>query len=175
MVIQDTMRFPESKFWDYSLRGYANPSVQKASLSLQESYGADVNILFFITWTASNNDKLRGETFEKAKSVVSKWHNEVVLPLRIIRQSLKTDSKGAEIALVSVFRDRIKRIELESEHIEQLMLETCKIDVGLDGVDLVNRRLYATQGICSYLEGLGARLNDGDNNCVKDFVFGTVI
>jgi uncharacterized protein (TIGR02444 family) len=175
MVIQETMRFPESSFWDYSLRGYASASVQKASLSLQESFGADVNVLFFIAWTANNNARLEEDAFEKVKSIVSKWHNDVVLPLRSIRQALKTDSKGADTELASVFRERIKRIELESEHIEQLMLETCKTEDGLDGVDLGTRRLYAIEGICSYLEGLGARLNEVDNDSVKDFVLGTVI
>ena len=169
------MRFPESNFWDYSIRGYGNTSVQKASLSLQESHSADVNVLFFIAWTASNNARLEEDALDKVKSAVYKWHNEIVLPLRSIRQALKTDSKGADTELALVFRDRIKRIELESEHIEQLMLETCKTDDGMDGVDLEARRLYATQGICSYLEGIGVRLNDGDNSCVKDFVFGTVI
>ena len=92
-----------------------------------------------------------------------------------MRQALKTDSKGADTELASVFRERIKRIELESEHIEQLMLETCKTEDGLDDVDLGTRRLYAIEGICSYLEGLGARLNEVDNDSVKDFVLGTVI
>ena len=71
MVIQETMRFPESSFWDYSLRGYASASVQKASLSLQESFGADVNVLFFIAWTANNNSLGWRKTYLKKSSRLS--------------------------------------------------------------------------------------------------------
>ena len=115
------------------------------------------------------------DAFEKVKSAVYKWHNEVVLPLQSMRQALKTDSKGADTELASVFCEQIKRIELKSEHIEQLMLETCKTEDGMDGIVLGTRRLSAIEGICSYLEGLGVRLNEVDNDSVKDIVYEIVI
>ena len=169
------MRFPESNFWDYSIRCYANTSVQRTCLSLQESHNADVNVLLFIAWKASNNTRLEEDSLEKVKWAVYKWHNDIVLPLRSIRQALKADSKGADTELASVFRGGVKRIELESEHIEQLMLETCKTEDATDCVVLETRRLYAIEGISAYLEGLGSRLNEVDNDSVKDFVYEIVI
>ncbi|MCG8546534.1 MAG: TIGR02444 family protein, partial [Alphaproteobacteria bacterium] len=39
---------PGNAFWNFSLRAYARPGVADACIRLQDRYGVDVNVLFYL-------------------------------------------------------------------------------------------------------------------------------
>jgi len=108
----------ENEFWRFSLRVYSQDEVAKECLSLQEVLlGLDVNILLFCAWLGTRSIVLSRELIETACQVTASWQDNIVGPLRRVRQHLKT--QGDTFASL---RTRIKALELEAEQIEQAML-----------------------------------------------------
>ncbi len=114
--------WPDCAFWDWSLAVYGRPGVEAACLALQDRYNLDVNLLLFAVWTGTRGTILTPEMVGEAAQRVSRWHEEIVRPLRALRRRLKGDPHGLEPALATEMRRRIAAVELDAEHAEQLAL-----------------------------------------------------
>lgn len=106
------------ELWALSLRLYSHPGVSQACLALQESCGADVNVLLFLLWLAQQGVAVSKPELETILQSSEAWRAEVVVPLRRIRRRLKQP-----VALVSAdealaYRERIKAVELEAERLQ---------------------------------------------------------
>jgi uncharacterized protein (TIGR02444 family) len=114
-----------SAFWNFSLQFYARPQVAAACLELQDSAGVDVNIVLYLLFLARHHRSLTRADVARIDAMVSAWRVEVVLPLRTLRRRLKRKSgiPPVDIADSDALRTDIKRIELDSERIEQHVLE----------------------------------------------------
>jgi uncharacterized protein (TIGR02444 family) len=115
-----------SKFWGFSLAVYGAQGVEPECLSLQDRYGLDINLLLLCAYLGA----MRGVTLSAAdiaavRAEVASWHADIVRPLRAARRRLKTielpDARIAEAA--AQLRSRVKAAELETEYIEQVLLE----------------------------------------------------
>ena len=106
----------ESALWKFSLRFYAQPGVAPACIELQDTAGVDVNLLFLLIFFADCEISLTRDDVARIDAAIAPWRNEVVRPLRTVRRALKTDLGvgGAEN-----LRAEVKRIELESERLQQ--------------------------------------------------------
>jgi uncharacterized protein (TIGR02444 family) len=102
-----------NQFWDFSLVTYAHEHVAEGLLALQEECGLDVNVLLYACWLASKDVLLTRGHLEALETHVAQWHRRVVLPLRRLRQELRSYSPA------NVLRDEIKALELRSEHQQQ--------------------------------------------------------
>lgn len=118
----------QSAFWDFSLQFYDTPEVQQACLNLQDAHGADVNIALFLLFQASLGQGLSDATVRSLDQEIAGWRNEVVRSLRVLRRRLKQHPFALAPAAQETFRNQIKQIELQSEKLQQLHLETIKID-----------------------------------------------
>jgi len=107
----------ENEFWQFSLSVYSQDEVANECLSLQEALGLDVNILLFCAWLGARGVVLRRELIEAVSQMAAPWHDNIVGPLRRIRQHLKTQGDA-----FASLRARIKALELEAEQVEQAML-----------------------------------------------------
>lgn len=107
----------ENEFWRFSLGVYSQNEVANECLSLQEALGLDVNILLFCAWLGARGVVLRRELIEAACQVTASWHDNIVGPLRRVRQQLKADGNKFKS-----LREKVKTLELETEQIEQAML-----------------------------------------------------
>src|SRR5258705_4005028 len=115
----------ESPFWRFSLRFYSRPVVAAACLALQDEAGADVNLLLFLLFLAEHKRLVTRDDIALLDEGVRAWRDCVVKPLRELRRVLKTGIGEIPIAVSETFRGQIKRLELESEHIEQHFLHLC--------------------------------------------------
>jgi uncharacterized protein (TIGR02444 family) len=106
----------DNGFWRFSLAVYGQAEVTNECLGLQDAYGIDVNILLFCAWLGTQSVALKREDIELASRVVAGWHDDIVRPLRTVRQRLKDISDDEKI------RTSIKDAEIEAEQIEQAML-----------------------------------------------------
>jgi uncharacterized protein (TIGR02444 family) len=125
----------DNDFWRFSLAVYGQVEVAKECLELQQTIGINVNILLFCAWMGVRTFTLDRNDIEAASKVVSKWHENVVGPLRGVRQQVKTLHRDD----VESFLTRVKDIELEAEQIEQAILfaYSRSLRAGLDCRDAV--------------------------------------
>jgi uncharacterized protein (TIGR02444 family) len=119
----------DSPFWRFSLRFYARSKVSAACLVLQDETGADVNLLLFLLFLAEHQREVNAADILEIDRAVASWRNAVVQPLRALRRVLKTGIGEISVTVSETFRGQIKRLELESEHIEQSVLECFSANV----------------------------------------------
>jgi len=106
-------------FWDFSLRFYRLPGVAESCLELQDRHGADVNLLLFALWAASNGHLLDAAAIAAAHRTAAQWRETVTRPLRAARRALKTSLEGFDDAKVAALRRQVMAAELESERLQQ--------------------------------------------------------
>jgi uncharacterized protein (TIGR02444 family) len=115
-----------SPFWNFSLAVYGASAVQDECLNLQDQFGLDVNLVLLCAFLgAGHGAALTSGDIASARQVVDQWNEDIVKPLRAARRNLKTielpDAHAAQAAMQ--LRVQVKAAELESERIEQMMLE----------------------------------------------------
>lgn len=116
------MRREHNAFWSYSLRLYRVPEVANACLSLQDQWGADVNLILYCCWLGRSGRALDKRSLRMAITVTSRWQAEVVQPVRKVRHSLKVRPHDVPDAWVAAIRKRLGAVELDLEYLEQRML-----------------------------------------------------
>ena len=112
----------QADFWAFSLAVYDRPGVAPACLALQDRHGLDVNLLLFCCWTAANGVALDQRSLGAAAAAVAGWRNQIVRPLRSLRQRLKRGIAGFPEDDIAALRRRILEAELEAERLEQQRL-----------------------------------------------------
>src|SRR6266446_8806326 len=105
--------------WHFSCGFYAQPGVSEALLALQDRAGLDVNLILFALWRgACRLHRLSHAELMAAERSAGPIRAAVVLPLRALRQKLRSD-RDADIQRL---RERIKRLEIAEERIVQRRL-----------------------------------------------------
>ena len=108
--------------WRFSLGLYRRDGVEQACLGLQNACGADVNLLLFCCWLASRGRALDKRSLRRAIAAVRPWQETVVRPLRRARRALKRPGAARPEARRARLRQDVFRLELDAEHVEQLLL-----------------------------------------------------
>ncbi len=112
----------KSNLWDFALWLYRQPGVEELCLSLQDQWGADVNILLWLCWLEREGLALNETRLHLAQAHIAPWKTEIVLPLRRMRQHIKRHY-GTAIPAVEASRKAIKAAELQAEQAVQAKLE----------------------------------------------------
>src|SRR5215471_15113891 len=113
----------ESEFWRFSVAFYGLPDVSAACLVLQDEAQVDVNILLYLLFLAWSKREVRPEHMARLDAAVGTWREEVVKCLRTLRRALKSGIGAIPPTASENFRSMVKRVELESERLEQQKLE----------------------------------------------------
>lgn len=100
----------ENLLWRFSISNYALEPVSQACLSLQDNYGARVNILLWCLWMSSLKIEVSLEQIDDLKFDSEHFQQKLLEPMRALRRSLKGQAGTYEQA---------KSIELELEKLEQ--------------------------------------------------------
>ncbi len=115
------------RFWNFSVRTYRSDGVPEASLSLQNDYGADVNMLLYCCWVGVVAGRFDGDLFARASQFSTLWANHVVIPLRSSRTWMKHSGCAVEPMQTDAcmeLRDGIKSVEFEAEKLQQEALQS---------------------------------------------------
>ena len=107
-----------SPLWHFSLGLYRAPEVAEACLRLQDEAGADVNIVFFLLWNASQKRQFSAADVKATDAAVAVWREATVIPMREIRRALKDAPLLPNPGIVESYRTKIKGLELEAERLE---------------------------------------------------------
>ncbi len=122
MVLQ-SMQDTNSAFWNFSLRVYARAGVPAACLEIQEAVGADVNVVLFLLYLATQRRALNAAEVAALDAAVAPWRDAVVRPLRSARRHLKDCGTPFAGEATAQLRSAVKRDELAAEQLQQLTME----------------------------------------------------
>ena len=112
----------DNPFWKFSLDVYAAPGVAAECLALQRELDVDVNMLLFCAWLgACHGSVLSAERIGFFEDIVRPWHEDVVKPLRRVRDTIKSRADYVE-ADIGALRKKVLDAELDAECIEQALL-----------------------------------------------------
>ncbi|MBD2837147.1 TIGR02444 family protein [Pseudomonas sp. JM0905a] len=135
-----------SDLWTFALRLYTEPGVEQACLHLQDS-GGDVCLLLTACWLGRRGAAFDASRLDTLLSVCEPWQEEVVKPLRALRQNWRAQAQD-DPALAGL-REQIKALELEAERKLLARLESAADGWAEGGMEQVENWLL---GCCPALE-----------------------
>jgi uncharacterized protein (TIGR02444 family) len=104
--------------WDFVVELYAKPGVSQACLELQDRLGVDVSFLLTVLFYARHRSiNLSMEEIASLDRSISAWRDQVLIPLRRLRRSVK-----ASDLLNSSTEEFYRRIKADELLAEQLVI-----------------------------------------------------
>ncbi|WP_298185039.1 TIGR02444 family protein [uncultured Pseudomonas sp.] len=108
--------------WRFAETLYQRPGVEAACLQLQ-AQGADVCLLLCGAWLETRQIPCDEERTAALRILAQPWQQQVVLPLRNLRQSWREAAQGDQA--LATLREHIKRLELNAERQQLERLAAC--------------------------------------------------
>ncbi|MCY1280200.1 hypothetical protein D9M68_464990 [compost metagenome] len=142
-----------SDLWTFALHLYARPGVEQACLRLQAD-GADVCLLLCACWLGRRGAAFTSLRANSLKELCGPWQEQVVKPLRSLRQAWRTQAQSDQA--LARLRERIKAIELDAERELLARLEQTAAGWGGDGVERLQ----------DWLQGCAPRLEELDRDAL---------
>lgn len=105
-----------SDLWCFAQDLYRQPGVEAVCLQLQDQ-GADVCLLLCGAWLERRQIACDEERAEALHKLAQPWQQQVVLPLRQLRQHWRAAAQGDQA--LAQLREQVKQLELAAER-EQL-------------------------------------------------------
>jgi len=144
-------------FWPFSLAFYNDAGAQQACIAFQDSHGGDVNVMLYLLFRARDGGAYDTGGVAAVDAAVAPWREEVVRPLRAVRRVLKSCQYLPDGEAQEGFRAKIKKVELDAEKLQQVVLEGNAPPPGMTGLD---PRAAASRSLAAYAEMLGTDLPD---------------
>lgn len=116
---EDETNTPTTPFWRFSLHFYRHAGVSDACIALQDGCGVDVNLLLFLFWLAAGRQLLSAAEVKKLDDQARSWRELTIIPIRDTRRKLKGAATLVEPAKQEAFRNKVKAVELDAEHLQQ--------------------------------------------------------
>jgi uncharacterized protein (TIGR02444 family) len=113
-----------SDLWNFALRLYGRPGVEQACLQLQNA-GADVCLLLCACWLQQGGQAYSAERCEQLQRLAEPWQQQVITPLRQLRQSWRAGAQ--QQPELAVLREQLKVLELQGEQQLLSQLEACAL------------------------------------------------
>lgn len=117
------IEFDDHPFWDYSCRVYGADGVSAALIALQDRLGIDVNVLLLGLWAGhSGLGVFDDEELDRVLDVSANWNRDIVRAVRSLRVDLRVGVASVPKELSDAIRQRILEVEIDCEHVEQLVI-----------------------------------------------------
>lgn len=114
----------DNPFWQFSLALWRNKALQEHLLALQNNQDYRVNLLLLAIWLSFEDKDLRPHLNEFIAKT-EHWHETVVAPIRLVRQTLPKNLPSQNLTLKS----QLQNCELQAEQIEQALLYHASLDL----------------------------------------------
>ncbi|MDF3195420.1 TIGR02444 family protein [Pseudomonas sp. 1928-m] len=111
--------------WRFAEALYQRPGVEAACLLLQ-AQGADVCLLLCAAWLKTRKITCNDERVTTLKNLAQPWQQQVVVPLRQLRQSWREQAQSDNA--LRQLREQIKQLELKAEREQLERLAACTQD-----------------------------------------------
>ena len=156
--------------WDYAVEIYCRPGMSDLCLMFQDDYGADVSIILFISWCSTQGIRIDDQLLTRVEQSVGVWNRDVVAPLRGMRRELKLDSRGITRKTVSAFREKLKALELEAEHLELNTLAGLISYKSFSSGDVADEKHLIETGLLQYMETIGFEIDVRTRQKIAEFI-----
>jgi uncharacterized protein (TIGR02444 family) len=153
-------------FWQFSLANYGKPGLSPAVIGLQNRLGADVNLLLYGCWAAARGRALSDTDIAKADATIQLWREQVVEPLRKVRDRLKGGVAPVPADAGQALRKRVLDAEIAGEELAQQALAALLPETKAVG----NPAAAARHHIDRYLARLAKPLGDEDRAAVETLI-----
>ncbi|MFZ5792299.1 MAG: TIGR02444 family protein [Pseudomonadota bacterium] len=153
-------------FWNFSLGIYGKPGVAPACLGLQERLGADVNLLLYGCWAAAQGRALAPADIAKADAGMQLWREQVVEPLRRVRNRLKEGVPPVGAQAAQALRKRVLDAEIAGEELAQHALAALLPEARTTGGGAEAARAHVE----AYLGRLGKPLSPEDRAAIGTLI-----
>jgi len=115
---------------------YAKPGIPAALLGLQDNYAIDVPFYLTVLHAVTTDHHVTAKAISLLYAEIEEWREQVVIPLRNVRKTLKVHAWATRFENTGAFRETIKGAELNAERIEVAVLEKLiPIYFGVDSID----------------------------------------
>ncbi len=159
-----------TNLWDFSVAVYEREPVQNVCLTLQDSVGADVNLILYCLWLGvSGRGQIDADTFAYLSEAVSVWHKQVIVPLRGVRRQLREPPARVSPSMASTLRTQVKESELLAERIELDVLSEA-LDRSPVAHDIARRKRDMKTSLVGYLGFLGAAESEAMSDAIATLV-----
>ena len=111
--------------WRFAETLYQRPGVEAACLLLQ-TQGADVCLLLCAAWLERRHLTCTDERTKALRALAQPWQQQVVLPLRQLRQHWREQAQSNNA--LAQLRERLKQLELDAEREQLERLAACTQD-----------------------------------------------
>jgi uncharacterized protein (TIGR02444 family) len=154
-------------FKRFALSLYRRAGVADACLHLQNRHDLDVNLVLLAAYVGAVGRQTPAiDDLDLARRRVGAWHQEVVRPLRAVRQRLKTELAPAPNDATERLRRKLAQLEIEAEMIEldqlgALMPELVSPPASGDAVECASAAIETA--IAAHT---GAALNEEDREAI---------
>ena len=159
-------------FWQFSVTLYREPGIAETCLDLQNQHGFDVNLVLFCIWYGLARGPLPAHLLQQAIDFSSHWKQLVVQPLRETRTRMKQDPTLESLPAVSeikALREDIKRLELNSERIQQQELQRLADNLQDTGQKEIDGNAQDKHPSEENLEKLTIAMGSAGDNCSEQF------
>ncbi|WP_165421183.1 TIGR02444 family protein [Bradyrhizobium sp. Leo170] len=113
----------DAESWAFALELYAEPGIADACLQLQNECGVDVMMLLMATFAAIRRGvALTPSDVAGMDAACRGWREQIVLPLRALRTTLKSGPAPAPNEQTENLRSSIKAAELSAERLQNELL-----------------------------------------------------
>ena len=159
----------ENPFWDFSLKFYQYNSVASSCIALQASVNADVNILLYCCWIASEGAVvIEPAEFTEIIEAIEPWQSFVVQGLRKIRVDMKNEKLMYFDKMAEDLRESIKECELEGERVEQMILYRSGQQLFVnESVQILERIGNARTNLRNYIETISGGISETTDKFIQ--------
>ena len=156
--------------WDYAVEIYSRPGMSDLCLMFQDDYGADVSIILFISWCSAQGIRIDDQLLTRVEQSIGVWNRDMVVPLREMRRELTLNSGGMTRKTVSAFREKLKALELEAEHLELDTLAGLISYKSISSGDVADEKHLIETGLFQYMETIGFEIDVRARQKIAEFI-----
>ena len=112
--------------WSFAAGFYARDGVAAACVQFQDAHGGDVDLALYLLHLAETRRVITSEEVARLDGLISRWREQVIIPLRQVRRDLKRASGSS--AQAEILRQAVAAAEIHAERMQLDFLAAIPID-----------------------------------------------
>jgi uncharacterized protein (TIGR02444 family) len=146
--------------WEFALKFYAQPGIEKQLLELQDSEGLSVNLLIYSIWLASEQRRLL--SLPEQDGVINDWHMHVVKPIREARYHLSAKRQLSETVerYLQHSYEQLLKTELTMEQVELSLLFDARLRLSEKTTGMKENDVLIKNNLSFYFKNINLEPNN---------------
>jgi uncharacterized protein (TIGR02444 family) len=140
--------------WEFALKFYAQPGIEKQLIELQDSEGLSVNLLIYSIWLACEQRRLL--SLPEQDDVINDWHMHVVKPIREARYHLNVKRQLSEVVepYLQHSYEQLLKTELTMEQVELSLLFDARLRLSEKAIEKQENDVLIKNNLSFYFKNI---------------------